>query len=233
MNNVRKSYVLNICTLLMVHTWTMGGLHDLPIFFKTFFKDPSSVGALFPCSEAVGTEITKYLSEFIRKNPGTPVRVLEVGSGTGSLTQAILNILRPCDHLDAVEISSEFCGVLHQKFDSNSCVSIQCMSILDWKPDYRYDFIISTLPFNSLEADLVIAIIDHLKDLTKSNGILSYVAYTGVSSIKASLLWGQRKKEHRKKVRSLEAFCDQYLIEKVTILKNCPPINIYHCRVVY
>ena len=233
MNNVRKSYLLNICTLLMVHTWTMGGLRDLPIFFKTFIKDPSSVGALFPCSKSVGTEITKYLSEFMRANPKASVRVLEVGAGTGSLTESILNILRPCDHLDAIEISSEFCQVLHNKFDSNPCVSIQCMSILDWKPDYQYDFIICTLPFNSLDADLVSAILDHLKDLSKSNGILSYVAYTGVSTIKAPFLWGKRKKEHRKKMRTIEAFCDEYLMEKKMILKNAPPINIYHCRIVH
>lgn len=230
MKNTNRLYLLNILFFLNCHT-NVCSLHDLPIFFKTFFHDPSSVGALFPCSDSVGIEITKYLARFIEANPQAPVAVLEVGAGTGSITTAIAAKLRPCDHLDAVELSSEFCKVLHQKFDSNSCVRIQDVSILDWKPDYHYDFIISTLPLNSLKADLVEAIIEHLKRLIKPNGVVSYVAYTGMSTLKGTFLWGQRKHDHRKKMRSIEAFRDQYLIEKTTVLINCPPINIYHCRI--
>lgn len=237
MMNFKGFYLLNVIALLTMQS-SLCRVHDLPIFFKTFFNDPSSVGALFPFSQSVGIEITKYLARYIQENPQSSVRVLEVGAGTGSMTQAIVEHLRrqdnvqAGDHLDAIEISPEFCQVLHQRFDTNPCVSIKSLSIVDWKPEYQYDFIICTLPFNSLDADLAVAIIDHLKNLIKPNGVLSYVAYSGVSSIKQAVLWGKRKEDHYRKVKALEELNKQYLLEKITILMNCPPTNIYHCRII-
>lgn len=227
----------NMCCLTFIaffsaHVALCNSLGEIQSFLKAFFNDPSTVGAIFPSSSLVGNELVKYMVQTIAEHPDRPLRILEVGSGTGCMTQVIADNLRDIDHLDAVEISEQMCIGLHNKFDKFGNVAVHCISILDWNPKYQYDFIISTLPFNSLDFKLTITIIDHLTQLIKTNGVLSYVAYTGIAQIKEVFLWGKNKKKHQLKMKKLHELRNQFEIDAQTILRNIPPINIYHLQIV-
>jgi len=224
--------LLIICFVCSIQSAHRAALKEIKTFFKGFVKDPKKVGALFPCSSFVGNEIIKYLAQFIQKNPDRPIRILEVGAGTGSLTAVIAKYLRPIDHLDLVEISSEFCLILRDKFDSAPNISIHCVSITDWQPDYSYDFIISTLPFISFEQSFMQETINQLKHLIKSGGILSYVSYAGAAQLKQPFLRGTAKKDHKEKRNILKQLRKQYQIDATTILRNIPPIRVYHLRII-
>lgn len=217
-------------TVMLVVESACTNLKDAKLFIKNAFKDPSVVGAVRPSSKSVGEELMRYVLKSQQENPGKPLRILEVGAGTGPVSEVIISHARACDHVDLIEIFPDFCKVLHEKFDTYQNVSIQCLSILDWQPAEPYDFIISTLPFNSFEYDLMNGIVNHFELLIKSGGVISYVAYVGISGLIAHFAWGHKKTEQVKKIKRIKQWQESHLKSKKTILKNVPPINIYHLQ---
>lgn len=216
--------------VLALASTTQCSLGERLVFAKEFFNSPVGVGTVFPCSKLVGTELVKYLVKLTQENPNRSLRILEVGAGTGSITEVIAGCLRSRDHLDAVELSKDMCTVLHQKFDSMPNVSVRCLSILDWQPEDQYDLIISTLPFTLFDVGMMASVIEHLKKLIKPNGILSYVAYVGGATLKKLFSWGEKGKEHAKKIAILKKLRKAYEIDKAIVWKNVPPIHVYHLQ---
>lgn len=231
-DRIRGVCFIILCTAFLASASVGVELKELAHFVVQFCHNPAQVGAIVPCTAAVGEELTKYIVHFQEKHPGEPLHILEVGAGTGPVTLVIAEKLRSgFDTFDAVEISQEFCDVLHKKIDGNYDVNIQCASILDWEPDYQYDIIISTLPFNSLPLELMSDILDHMHTLIKSDGVFSYVSYAGVARVKKTFLWGIKKWEHVTKMEILDQFRKQYEIDTKLIFLNVPPIHVYHLRI--
>lgn len=224
---------LFVCvSLLVIAIVARANIKDVPVFLKNAFKKPNVVGALLPCSSEVGKELTRYIVRSQKENPKKPLNILEVGGGTGAMTEVIIANLRDVDHLDVIEIGQDFCQMLHEKYDKYPNVSIHCLSILDWHPSYTYDFIISTLPFNSFDYELMNNSITHMTSLVTSGGILSYVAFVGIAQLKEPFLWGKKRVEHKMKMKRLKQWRSRYQIAKKIIIKNMPPINIYHLCIV-
>lgn len=224
---IDKKLVICIFSLPVCNA-VLADFRDIPLFLMNAFKQPNIVGAILPCTSGVGKELTRCMVRSQRVHPEHPLRILEVGAGTGAMTEIIVGHVRDIDQVDVVEISPEFCSVLHDKFDKYKNLSIHCMSIIDWHPEQAYDFIISTLPFNSFDYELMDSIINHLTLLIKSGGVLSYVAYAGIAQLKKPFLWGKKRADHKRKMKRLKEWRRQYKIAKKTIIKNVPPINIYH-----
>lgn len=195
------------------------------LFFSHFLKNPKAVGAAAPLSQAVIDQIVKHLEKRIRLKS---VRILEVGAGIGNVTKSIAKLLLPQDQLDIVEINPEYCQFLEKRFDRHENVSIHCLSITDWQPEEQYDFIISTLPFNSFEPNFVEKIITHYTHLLKPTGILSYVEYMGLQDISLAFSKGEKKKIIHQRKHYLQDLHDRYLIEKKHIFSNFLPCNVYH-----
>ncbi len=224
---MKKKYVVGLLiftSMALIVLWRL----DLPIFWINALKKPTTVGALMPSGSAVGHELTRYIVKSQHEKPFHPLNILEVGAGTGSVTHVIIDHMRPLDRLDVIEISSEFCSVLHDKYDTYPHVSIHCMSILDWQPEQHYDFIISTLPFNSFDYELMNSIIVRLMSLIKPQGIVSYISFTGIAQLQKLFLWGDLRSEHIHKMNRLKLLRNYYQIAEKTILMNLPPITVYH-----
>jgi phospholipid N-methyltransferase len=195
------------------------------LFFAHFLKNPKAVGAAAPLSQGVINQIVKYL-----KNQETtrPRRVLEVGAGIGNVTRSIMKLLTPQDSLDIVEINQEYCNYLNFHYGQHANVSIHCLSIIDWKPEEPYDFIISTLPFNSFDPQFVEEIFLHYQKLLTPNGVLSYVEYIGLQQIGLAFSKGEKKQAIYKRKHLLKNLQSRWLIEKKQIYGNFLPCNIYH-----
>lgn len=195
------------------------------LFFSHFLKNPKAVGAAAPLSQGVIDQIVKPLNKRMRLSA---VRILEVGAGIGNVTKSINKLLLPQDQLDIVEINSEYCRFLNERFAHQTNIAIHCLSITDWKPKQPYDFIISTLPFNSFDPAFVECIFHHYKKILKSNGVLSYVEYIGLQEINLVLSKGEKKKTIHKRKHLLQDLQNRCLIEKKQIFGNFLPCNIYH-----
>jgi phosphatidylethanolamine/phosphatidyl-N-methylethanolamine N-methyltransferase len=194
------------------------------LFFSRFLKDPKAVGAAAPLSKGVIKQIVKYLKI---RSAVKPMRVLEVGAGIGNVTGSIIKLLRPDDQFDIVEINPDYCHFLHHRFGHFRHISIHCQSVVDWAAE-PYDFIISTLPFNSFDPSFVEEIFLHYQKLLKQNGILSYVEYMGLQQIHLAFAKGEKKQTIHKRKSLLQDLQNRCLIEKKQIYGNFLPCNIYH-----
>ena len=205
-------------------------MNQFLLFFSSFLKDPKSVGAIVPLSQSVARELIKY---FANRDRTKPCRILEVGAGIGNVSRTIVESLGKEDHFDIIEIDSSSCNILNQAFSNDSRIEIHCMSIIDWNPAYTYDFIISTLPFNSFDPDFIEKIFAHYKKLLNPNGILTYVEYVGLQQISYAFSNGPQRENIAKRIILLNEFQNKYLIEKKTIFFNFLPCHVYHLQLKY
>ena len=195
------------------------------LFFSHFLKNPKAVGAAAPLSQTVIDQITKHLKKRLHLES---IRILEVGAGIGNITKSIVKYLQPQDQFDLVEINPEYCLHLAKSFGHIPNLSIHEMSIIDWQPAEKYDFIISTLPFNSFDPSFVEEVFSHYTSLLKPNGLLSYVEYIGLQDINLAFSKGEKKKVIHRRKHYLQSIQDRCLIEKKKIFTNFLPCNVYH-----
>lgn len=194
-------------------------------FLKHFFRNPADVGGLLPLSKTVALEMTKELEA---RTPGRPWNILEVGSGPGNITGLIADKLQPGDRLDAIEIDSECCKLLKQRFDGDERIGIHCLSILDWRPSYTYDFIVSTLPLNSFNAGMVQKILEHYQALGKPNTRHTYVELAGFEYLNLCFAGKERVQEINSRRTVISGFQKNRLHDKRLIFCNFWPCHIYH-----
>lgn len=117
--------------------------------FQLFLKNPGRIGSVAASSSFLAKEITKKV------NFSKAKCVVELGSGTGSITKKILHVLpRDCLFL-CFEIESEFAKKLEEEI-SDPRVKIICDSAENIDIYLKYygfekaDFIVSGLPLASL-----------------------------------------------------------------------------------
>ncbi len=204
----------------------MTNLKSFLVFALEIVKKPGEVGAIAPSSKHLG----KVISQNVQSN-SNPLNVIEVGPGTGAFTKIIADKLKKEDRLDVIEYNPEFVKVLKEKFKSYSNVFIHCESITDWKPDYKYDYMVSSLPFNVFEIDFVQKILSHYEDIMKPDGIISYFEYMLFPKIKKRMLSQDKKDNFIKLHKVLSDFRGKYQINKKRVFRNFPPANVYNLRI--
>lgn len=220
--------VLGICLFGVLGICCVTVDHPIAEHVRSFLKEPANVGALMPCSDEVGKEITRWLRGRFRQSS---LKILEVGAGNGTITNHIVQQMRTGDQLDVIEIDEAFCAGLRKKFGGKPGVNIRKLSITDWKPAYQYDIIISTLPFNNFDIDMLRSITEQYEQLIKPGGILSYVEYLLGAETKTMLSWGGKKREYQERTVFIHDFRDRNLFKTTKIYKNFPPISVHHLRI--
>lgn len=139
-------------------------------------KPGNKVGTIMPCSRYLGETLTAKLPTPVA---GVTHRFLEAGAGTGTVSTEILKKMEQNDTLDLVELEESLCKILRDKFKDDKRVTVHCASILDFKPGYTYDAIVTTIPFN--DAGISTPLVKHMWDtfikLVKDDGVVSYVNY--------------------------------------------------------
>jgi phosphatidylethanolamine/phosphatidyl-N-methylethanolamine N-methyltransferase len=79
-------------------------------FLRQWFDNPLKVGAVAPSSPALARRMASYI------NPSLPGKVLELGPGTGVVTQAVIARGITPSRILAVEYSSQFVDILNDRF---------------------------------------------------------------------------------------------------------------------
>ena len=87
-------------------------LQECREFYQQFRRQYRNTGSILPSSRGLARAL---VSQVRRRR--TPSRILEVGPGTGAVTDEILRVLRPGDRLDIVEINVEFVALLGRRFE--------------------------------------------------------------------------------------------------------------------
>jgi phosphatidylethanolamine/phosphatidyl-N-methylethanolamine N-methyltransferase len=203
-------------------------------FFRQFRKRFETTGAIAPSSRFLARSMVRFLSA---RNPEVPVRVLEIGPGTGPVTNEIVQTLRPGDVFDLVELNGEFVAFLKSRFSTESAwQAVQLQSTIyqqpvqDFETTEPYDFVISGLPLNNFPADLVSRISQAYLRLLKPGGVLSYFEYMYVRPVRRRVTVGQDRQRIASIDNTLRTLCEHYRIQRDNIWINIPPAWVQHLR---
>ncbi len=210
-------------------------LEEYRQFLRQFREHFHTTGAVLPSSRWLARRLTWFLAK--RRPPGRPVRILEVGPGTGAVTARIVRLMAPKDTLDLVELNDEFVATLERRFRSEPSFQrvagqsrVHHCAIEEFASDRAYDFVISGLPFNNFSAELVERILADCVSRLAPAGVLSYFEYMFVRPIRMRL--GRRSE--RQRLRAVDAVVQRYLeqfrIRRDWVFLNVPPAWVQHLQ---
>ena len=227
-----KKITLFICffgTLVVggyVGACMLGGssFSETMLFLARFIAAPTQVGAVAPSSQVLAQSIIFHVEP---GQSGEGKRFLEIGPGTGAITQELVLKLGVDDRLDVVELDAEMATMLAKKYAGNPAVTVLQLSITDWKPEYQYDAIVMGIPFNVLPYALVQEIWKHTRTLIKPQGVISYFSYLGLPDVKKFFLLAEEKEEFLLIQAFMSEQYREYGIAMKRIWANVPPAAVW------
>ena len=180
-----------------------------------FLKDLKQVGAIAPSSKFLAKDLVSQLKKRLTNNNCTPLKILEIGAGTGPLTKQIIKHLRPKDHLDIVEIHKKFFQIVKTKYRLPN-VQAHHSDILQFEPNFQYDFIFSSLPYENMPEEVSRRIWEKKLSFCSDNAYISYFKY---------LKFRDFKSDFEEKV------VEKYGQDKKFVFLNLPPAKVYTLEV--
>lgn len=151
-------------------------------FFLNWLQNPLTVGAVAPSGRELARLMTAGLA------PGA--RVIELGAGTGTLTQAILERgVHPSD-LHLIEQNEDFADMLRRRFPSCTVVTGDAERLARHLQGLRgsVDFVISGLPLLLFTAARKARVLQQALTMLGKGGCIHQFTYGGRCSVGRALL---------------------------------------------
>lgn len=190
------------------------------------------VGAVWPSSRFLGQEIIAALTQ-----PRAQMHVLEVGAGSGALTQQLAELLRPGDLLDVVEINSRLAQECRLRLKRGGLldqpgITIRLINddLLMHNYDTHYDYIVSTLPLTFFPAAKARAILQLLTDLLKPSGVFCYIKYFFWYRVNRLFSRAEKTKQINGALSVIKEFDDKFWSHGRVVLMNMPPARVNFLR---
>jgi phospholipid N-methyltransferase len=152
------------------------------IFFRSWLQDPFHVASITPSS--------RWLARLMATGVGPDARVVELGAGTGTLTEAILERgVRPED-LYLVEQHAMFVDVLRRRFPGSSVVQADAANLSEALGSLcgTVDYVISGLPIVWFSRDKKQRILREAFELLRPHGRYQQFTYLGPPPVGGRLL---------------------------------------------
>jgi phosphatidylethanolamine/phosphatidyl-N-methylethanolamine N-methyltransferase len=185
--SVRESAILSAFSARMPRDVTgeqlqeQGQVYRFRRFFRTWMQDPLTVGAMVPSSRALARLMAKDLV------PG--MRVVELGAGTGRVTEAILESgVRP-EQLFLIEQNAEFVRILRRRFPRTTVINgdAQSMRLCLGSTFDQVDCVVSSLPLLLFSNAQKSCILSEAFTLLGAGGCFRQFTYAGRCPIGRSL----------------------------------------------
>src|SRR5438270_47149 len=191
-----------------------------------------TTGAVLPSSPFLAKALVSALAR-----PRGPARILEVGPGTGPVTQAIARNLQDGDTLEAVEINEQFVRLLEERIRTDPAfagrrdqIRVIHAPLSEVAGEGVYDFIVSGLPFNNFPVELVREIFAGYQRLLKPDGTLSFFEYTLVRELKSPFVGPGERKRLSGVAEVVTDYIRKYQVNCQRIFMNVPPATARHLR---
>jgi len=154
------------------------------LYIKKYIKDFTTLGSVAPSS----SKASKFLASQIKRNGGY---VIELGPGSGTVTQAILDSGIGFDKLIAIEIDKHFYDYMKAKFPKLNILNASATDLKKLLPKHvigNVSTIISTIPMKNLHHNLRNEIINAAFSVMRPDGNFVQIRYSTQSPIKAKQL---------------------------------------------
>ena len=137
-------------------------LDDETRFLLSWFVRPVLTGAVMPSGRVLAATMASYV------DPKVPGPVIELGPGTGPVTEALLARGLPPERLILVEFSQDFCNLLRKRFPGTTVVRGDAYALEDTLGSILKEpaaAIISSLPLLTKPPEQRAALLDTAHDL--------------------------------------------------------------------
>lgn len=151
-------------------------------FFFGWLRNPRGVGAVLPSSPSVG----KLLVTGIR--PGA--RVIELGGGTGTVTQAILDAGVAPEDLLVLEKDAVFAKFLKRRFPTVKVINADAVTLDQYAGELAgpVDFVISGLPLLLFSSEERVQLLERVFKLLGQTGRFHQFSYVARCAVPAEQL---------------------------------------------
>lgn len=200
------------------------------VFLREFLLEFKTTGACFPTSKWAAQALIKPLRDTSRK----PMRILELGPGTGSVTIPLLRALKNGDTLTICEINPRFMKVLKEALEKEtifrekrSQVEFFLGAAQDIPVSEPYDMIVCALPFLNFDLTTVQEIFSKLRQISTPETLMTYYEYIGARKLNQALA----ANKHKERISLVNGFLrESGRVQNLDCRKvwlNLMPISIY------
>ncbi len=167
---------------LVGRCWFTAFYMEVGHFIKAFVKNPVGVSTIFPASRAL-SEAMARCSEIKSSH-----NIVEIGVGTGALTEAMLPLMGSEHSYTGFEIDQTFFKFLNSKFIPKHQDEIRRLRSFQIKSDSAQkisnffeagsvDVVVSSLPWSVFDPVMQNSILDEVYKIMKPGGIFSFYNY--------------------------------------------------------
>lgn len=119
------------------------------LWWRNIFRAPRQVGSILPSSPVLASRMAREAADFFP--PGSPGRVIEIGAGTGAITNALANVI-PHAWLTLVEADPACCRFLRRQFPDVEVIEGLVEDLLPRLPAPCHRLVlVSSVPLFSLQ----------------------------------------------------------------------------------
>ena len=207
---------------------------DRLAFFRQVREHYHTTGAIAPSSRFLAAAQARPLAR-LKTRLSRPVRVLEVGPGTGAVTRRIVGLLDPDDTFDLVEINPAFAELLEHRFTTDpdfarlaDSAQVHAMPLQEFQSQEPYDVIISGLPMNNFAAELVEELFEAYFRLLSPDGTLSYFEYMYMRPLRKLVSGREDRIRVNRIAEIMSGHCRTRRASISWVFMNLPPAWVQH-----
>lgn len=151
----------------------MNFVKNIRLFFRGFFFNPRTTGAILPSSKYLARKMASYI------DTAKSGFILELGPGTGVVTQSIIDLHVPENKIIALELSTQFAGQLRERFPAITLIEGNATHLSELMKNKKpIHTIISSLPLRSLSKEMREIIFFEITKTIEKNGRFIQFTYS-------------------------------------------------------
>lgn len=161
------------------------GVKETELFFRQWLRSPKSMGSIIPSSRALARALTSAVSW----RPGQTV--VELGAGTGAISQGLLEKGMPSEALMMIELDEQLYDYLRNRFPGVRVVHGDATKLSDIVAEQGVEevsTVVSGLPMINMPFDFQRAIVQESFKSLKPDGFMLQYSYSPISPIPAKKL---------------------------------------------